>query len=765
MSSNSSIEKALALRQKNRTTNSAKKRAEADRLKNEGNDMFKDTNYVGASRRYIQATKLVGHTPVLMSNLAAAHLKLEQYEIAEWAATVALLYDPHMTKARYRRGVARGKQAEFEAAHADFETVLIGDPHCTEANNKIDKIQDLWNDIEECLEDGVFEGETPGPLLGTALEEAVKPDFDDDPWEMSSVDSDSSDCQHPGWELSFLTCPDDKSVRDRLGRNVCIRHLFDSCRFGNTCNYSHSKAYLKAGQWDNPGDEDQFMEYGAMIRQVAEIKTFTQKLHQIPPTSPIPEIKTWKWPGKRTPVITESPRRVVSAANKNRFVLLLSFEHKDSFAYMHTNLIRTLNSKIRVQHAFSLTDALTMLDSPDLAGVFVADPGAARRRNKKVSTKLIEYANAGEAVVIGGLFGTFVAAGEFDSFFRAWGLPWTQGSYHRTTFSLNRSHEMAGRNPSLLPEYSMKAVHVANIRQGDAVYTPTDGSRLESSVFSPLPITNLSESPAVHTHIGNGYLGYIGDVNAEDDNIILAMLGLLDAPHTQEPTTTVAPQPKKTTITPTPFVLILSFDSVKYVKTHYRDFISRIKQEIEVIHGLSNSRVMELISSPDLIGILIMDSPIADAENAPVLEKVVEFAKRGGKVVLGGLFPGGMAPDEMKAFFATSWDLPWEMSDYTSAEMIVNADHPVVGQYKPKSLDPTYHAKSVFLSGIKPNMVVYKAMAESCARSSRSNVKAAIVHTQVGKGHLGFIGDVNPGPEVTEVMLAMLGLNDLVHVH
>ncbi|KAF8881021.1 hypothetical protein BD779DRAFT_1547352 [Infundibulicybe gibba] len=103
----------LALRQKNRTTNSAKKRAEADRLKMRcGNDMFKDTNYVGASRRYIQATKLVGHTPVLMSNLAAAHLKLEQWVIYYENRSISLM------KARYRRGVARGKQAEFEAAHA-----------------------------------------------------------------------------------------------------------------------------------------------------------------------------------------------------------------------------------------------------------------------------------------------------------------------------------------------------------------------------------------------------------------------------------------------------------------------------------------------------------------------------------------------------------------------------------------------------------------------------------------------------------------------
>jgi hypothetical protein len=48
-------------------------------------------------------------------------------------------------------------------------------------------------------------------------------------------------------------------------------------------------------------------------------------------------------------------------------------------------------------------------------------------------------------------------------------------------------------------------------------------------VWGPVPIDNLEQSPAVYAPIGKGYLGYLGDVNGEDEaaNIILAMLGLL----------------------------------------------------------------------------------------------------------------------------------------------------------------------------------------------------------------------------------------------
>ncbi|KAF8894848.1 hypothetical protein BD779DRAFT_1669293 [Infundibulicybe gibba] len=750
--SDSSIEKALTLRQKNRIINSRKKHAEADRLRNETlitQNMH--TRGMPWSRKqdtwmhYADMFKQQGCRahPVLMSSLAAVHLKLERSDIAEWAATVALLYDPHMTRARYRRGVARRKQCDLGAAHADFETVLIEDPHHIKANQEMDDIQGHGMRV-------------PGPLQGTALEKAVKPDFDDDPWELSSVDSDSTDCRHVGNGIPcrfynspngcsrnegcrFSHAPDDKSIRDRLGRNVCAHYLFNACRSGNTCNYSHSRTYLKPGQWDNLGNEDQLAEYEAARSQVAKIKKFTRKLCRIPPTkSPVPTIGIWKWPGKRAQVVIKVPSRTVSATNQNRFVLLLSFENEYDFARIYSRLLSALNSKIRVQQALRATAALPLLDSPDLAGVFVTDSGIARRLNKKVLIKLVDYANAGGNVVIGGFFSMFISSGEFDSFFnKAWSLPWTWGSYHRTAFSLNRTHKMVRRNPSLVAGYSMEAVHATNIRHGDAVYAPADYDQ---------PITKLSKSPVTHTRVGKGYLGYIGDANAEDGstNVVLAMLGLLDA---LEPI-----------IRPTPFILVLSFDYIKYTNTYYSDLLSKMRSKMEVVHGLSSSRVMELISSPDLAGILIMDSPIDDVENTPLLKKVVEFTKRGGNVVLGGLFSGGLAPDEMNAFFANNWDLPWKMSNYTNTGMVVNAQHPLAKKGKGEGLTAKYHAKSVFLSDIKPEVAVYRAGPDSHICYSPSDPRAAIVHTQMGKGHLGFIGDVNSGPVVTQVVLAMLGL-------
>jgi hypothetical protein len=70
--------------------------------------------------------------------------------------------------------------------------------------------------------------------------------------------------------------------------------------------------------------------------------------------------------------------------------------------------------------------------------------------------------------------------------------------------------------------YSMKVVHVQGAKPEDAVYTPTEDSRTASLVFAP----SLSETPVTYTRVGSGFLGYIGDVNAEEETtgVSLAML-------------------------------------------------------------------------------------------------------------------------------------------------------------------------------------------------------------------------------------------------
>lgn len=75
----------------------------------------------------------------------------------------------------------------------------------------------------------------------------------------------------------------------------------------------------------------------------------------------------------------------------------------------------------------------------------------------------------------------------------------------------------------------MKAVHVKGARKEDAVYVTTPDSRIQSHVFAPESAHTPDQTPVCFTSVGNGFLGYVGDVNAEEETtwVILTMCNLV----------------------------------------------------------------------------------------------------------------------------------------------------------------------------------------------------------------------------------------------
>lgn len=217
-----------------------------------------------------------------------------------------------------------------------------------------------------------------------------------------------------------------------------------------------------------------------------------------------------------------------STPKEGPFVLLLSLSNPDLLASTNEHLISALRSKVSVIQALNAQKALQYLADTNLKGVFVADEGIIKRKNSEVFSSLIGWVNAGGVAVLGALCPSFLSGPEFDRFFNKWGLPWKRGDYHRTTFVLNPLiHQFSSHSANLPTSYSMKAVHLKGVEAEDVLYTPSADSRVESHVFAPEPV-DLSHVPAAYTRIGDGFLGYIGDVNAEEEStsVILAMLRL-----------------------------------------------------------------------------------------------------------------------------------------------------------------------------------------------------------------------------------------------
>ena len=219
---------------------------------------------------------LGGPQPVYLSNLAACLLKLDHWDLADSAATRALVYDPKHVKALYRRALARRDLGRLNAALADLEWLLTIDKFnrpALEEKLAIRKLLDLAGSVD-----------WPGDESIRSVRNAdVAMDVGDE--------SDSEDFAHAGTNIvcryyntsdtgcfygdtcRFRHAPDSKSVRDELwvphmasywfdsrvtdrtrirrGRNVCVYWLLGHCRFAEAgkCVYAHDATYLPERGW------------------------------------------------------------------------------------------------------------------------------------------------------------------------------------------------------------------------------------------------------------------------------------------------------------------------------------------------------------------------------------------------------------------------------------------------------------------------------------------------------------------------------------
>ncbi|KAF9009605.1 hypothetical protein BDQ17DRAFT_1421775 [Cyathus striatus] len=541
-------QEALKQRRERRAELAAIQRSDVEMWKNEGNESFKKGQYADAVEKYEEAIIIGGEKALILSNLAAAHLKLGQYEGVAHSANKALAHDPKNLKARFRRATALKELNQFTAALAGFTSRLL-------MNKTL-----LWSTDEEDDSDDEKEDRLRKPR-----------DY--------FSDSDTSDCLHigngtpcrfynkglcnKGEQCSFSHAPDDRSVRDGLGRNVCKYFIMHACKYGSEkCVYSHSREFLPPGGWWEDYKDANLARY---LQQELRF----EGIHVEPPLpspeslahelrvsllgaahhwSPYKELAKssldMNFRKRRSEIRKKVRARAKEKASAsattsaqdsgtsgvNPFAVVLSLEHEQFYNNILSHLLSSLRETMEVKQAFSRDAALAYLSQPGLKGVYVMDVGIISARNAAVRKRLFEFVTKeGGRVCVGGMFPNNIGEKQFEEFFKGWGLQWKYGSYHRTTFLLNSAHPLAVSD-RLFESYSMKALHVDNVSPFMMLYTATEDSRLESHVFLPVKIETFDESPAVAAKVGKGWIGFVGDVNGElgSTRTVMAMLGVLD---------------------------------------------------------------------------------------------------------------------------------------------------------------------------------------------------------------------------------------------
>ncbi|KAJ7042021.1 hypothetical protein C8F04DRAFT_1230121 [Mycena alexandri] len=133
---------------------------------------------------------------------------------------------------------------------------------------------------------------------------------------------------------------------------------------------------------------------------------------------------------------------------------------------------------------------------------------------------------------------------------------------------------------------------------------------------------------------------------------------------------------------------------------------------------------------------------VSEKQHAPLLAQLVAYVKAGGTVVIGCAFSSFMSGTEMTAFFNKGWGLPWKMSAYHRTTFALNQQNPLAATTS--ALQKSYSMKAGHFF-------------ERCGGQGGA---VPVVFAEVGRGWLGYVGDVNSEKGSTEAIVAMFGLQN-----
>lgn len=203
-------------------------------------------------------------------------------------------------------------------------------------------------------------------------------------------------------------------------------------------------------------------------------------------------------------------------------------------------------------------------------------------------------------------------------------------------------------------------------------------------------------------------------------------------------------------------------------------FISALRSKVRIIQALNAQKALKYLALADtnLKGVVVADEGIAEEKNSEVLSSLIKWVNAGGIAIIGCVFPSLISFTKFDPFFE-KWGLPWTMGDYCGMTSVLN---PLIRQSSRHSVNlmASYSTKAVHLKGVKVEDILYAHTREeeedeyededSSAQSrafpplmvNLSNVPVA--YTRVGRGSLGYVGDVNAEEGSTSAILAMLRL-------
>ncbi|KAH7117824.1 hypothetical protein B0J11DRAFT_93138 [Dendryphion nanum] len=198
-------------------------------------------------------------------------------------------------------------------------------------------------------------------------------------------------------------------------------------------------------------------------------------------------------------------------------VLVLSFEgFSFSARQLYQQLLPKLLSRASVHESLTIQDALNYINSGWPSIILVSDSTITARNNdsEQLLNAVLEYTRHGCTTITMGFFASTVEFEQLDEIFSQFDLKWQAAEYTKYDTFLANPDQSLIRTSTLAKKFYAKGVYLRKVPSAQMVYSASSGGS--------------NYAYAALGRVGLGKLGYIGDVNYEEEpeRLILAMCHL-----------------------------------------------------------------------------------------------------------------------------------------------------------------------------------------------------------------------------------------------
>ncbi|EMR69393.1 hypothetical protein MGN70_012521 [Eutypa lata] len=191
----------------------------------------------------------------------------------------------------------------------------------------------------------------------------------------------------------------------------------------------------------------------------------------------------------------------------------------------------------------------------------------------------------------------------------------------------------------------------------------------------------------------------------------------------------------------------------------YQRILLKLRKLAIVQEAWNNQEALDLLGQDKTPrAIIITDAGIIDPDNSNVSEKVVEYARNGGTVILGVEFPGNTNATVLDEYMTKVWGLPWTTHSYNYLDCVINTAASGPAKNTPNDrqwmngLQALYTEKCVYIDNVAPDACWYLPTAdpyylheyeneEKWRAAAAKMTQTPVAFAPVGKGYLGYVGE------------------------